>query len=79
MKFWLNRKSIHCHCPHSLNAVFLTFFFHRLLRKKSLAPAEQLIAILQEALTDHSFVVDYQRLYPVQDDMDILTQACPEL
>lgn len=44
-----------------------------------MAPAEELIAILQEALTDHGFVVDYQRLYPVQDDMDILKQACPEL
>ncbi len=41
--------------------------------------AESFLAILQEALSDQIFIVDYQRLHPVVNDIEILQQACPEL
>lgn len=41
--------------------------------------AENFLAILQEALSDQIFVIDYQRLHPVVNDIEILQQACPEL
>lgn len=42
-------------------------------------PAESFLAILQEALSDPVFVVDYKRMYPVVNDIDILQQACSDL
>lgn len=51
--------------------------FH--FRSESLLPAESFIAILQEALSDHSFVIDYQKVYPIENDVEILKQACKEL
>lgn len=42
-------------------------------------PAESFIAILTECLADRTFVVDYQRYYPVENDIDILKQACKDL
>lgn len=41
--------------------------------------AEYVLAMLQEALSDPVFVVDYKRLYPVFNDIDIVQQACPDL
>lgn len=46
---------------------------------ESILPAESFLAMLQEALADYVFVVDYQRMYPVLNDIDILKQACSEL
>lgn len=43
------------------------------------AAAETLLTYLQEALADQGFVIDYQRLFPVEDDIDILKQWCPAL
>lgn len=43
------------------------------------AATEQLLSYLQEALADQGFVIDYQRLYPVEDDIDIVKQSCPQL
>lgn len=48
-------------------------------RSDRLPATEKFIAILQEAMCDHEFVVDYQMLYPIQNDIEILQQACPEL
>lgn len=45
----------------------------------SLLPAESFLAMLQEALADYIFVIDYQRMYPILNDIDILKQACSEL
>ncbi|KAG4072901.1 hypothetical protein HA402_006581 [Bradysia odoriphaga] len=44
-----------------------------------LKAAESFLAILQEALSDQIFIIDYQRLHPVASDIEILQQACPEL
>lgn len=35
--------------------------------------------MLQEALSDPVFVVDYKRIYHVMNDIDIVQQACPDL
>lgn len=51
-------------------------FIHR---SNSILPAEYLLAVLQEALSDPVFVIDYKRLYPVEQDFDVIRQACPEL
>lgn len=48
-------------------------------RSNSILPAEYLLAVLQEALSDPVFVIDYKRLYPVEQDFDVIRQACPEL
>lgn len=41
--------------------------------------AEELLNLLQVALSDQHFVNDYQRLYPVTDDIDIVIQIAPHL
>lgn len=41
--------------------------------------AELVLAMLQEALSDPVFAVDYKRLYPVVSDIDLVHQACPDL
>lgn len=43
------------------------------------ASAEELLSILQLTLSDPHFVSDYQRLYPVTDDIDTVTQVVPNL
>ncbi|XP_037936371.1 activating signal cointegrator 1 complex subunit 2 [Teleopsis dalmanni] len=45
----------------------------------SLSPSENFIALLTECLAEQMFVVDYQREYPVELDVDILKQACKDL
>lgn len=47
--------------------------------EKSLQPAEDFIAIMTECLADRGFVIDYQREYPIELDVDILKQACKDL
>ncbi|XP_055522359.1 activating signal cointegrator 1 complex subunit 2 [Wyeomyia smithii] len=42
----------------------------------SLLPADKLLCILTECLSDAIFVRDYQLRYPVERDIDILKQAC---
>lgn len=54
-------------------------FFFRIHRSKKQASAEELLNILQVALSDQNFVLDYQQFYPVADDIDILIQAIPKL
>lgn len=46
---------------------------------KKHASAEELLNLLQVALSDQHFILDYQRLYPVGEDIDILIQAIPNL
>lgn len=38
-----------------------------------------MLAVLQVALSDPVFVVDYKRSYLVEQDFDVVVQACPEL
>lgn len=45
----------------------------------SLMPAEDFVAIMTECLADRLFVIDYQREFPIELDVDILKQACKDL
>lgn len=40
---------------------------------------QQLVELLQECLSAQTFVVDYQRQYPVEHDVAQLLQRCPSL
>lgn len=66
-----------------LNAFRLITYLHieNILKNpgESILPAENFIAILTECLADRTFVIDYQKLYPVEDDIEILNQACKDL
>ncbi|XP_031628926.1 activating signal cointegrator 1 complex subunit 2 [Contarinia nasturtii] len=46
---------------------------------KKEASGDNLMNLLQIALSDQNFVLDYQRLHPVADDIDIITQAIPKI
>lgn len=51
-----------------------------LLRSESsILPAECMLAVMQEALSDPVFVIDYKRSFAVQQDFEVVLQACPEL
>lgn len=50
-----------------------------LFRLECILSAEYVLAMLQEALSDPVFVVDYKRIYPVVNDIDVVSQACPDL
>lgn len=56
----------------------LTFYLC-IISAESILPAECFLAILQEALSDPVFVIDYKRMYPVSNDIDILQQACGDM
>ncbi|KAI8036013.1 activating signal cointegrator 1 complex subunit 2 [Drosophila gunungcola] len=40
---------------------------------------QQLVELLQECLSAQTFVVDYQRQYPLEHDMEMLLQRCPNI
>ncbi|KAH8356867.1 hypothetical protein KR200_004769 [Drosophila serrata] len=40
---------------------------------------QQLVELLQECLSAQAFVVDYQRQFPLEHDMDLLLQRCPNI
>ncbi|XP_058834093.1 activating signal cointegrator 1 complex subunit 2 [Topomyia yanbarensis] len=44
--------------------------------QRSLIPADKFLCTLTECLSDPVFVKDYQRHYPVEQDLDVLRQAC---
>ena len=46
---------------------------------KKQAAADACVNILQQALADPNFVSDYQRLHPVEEEIDILTQSVPKM
>lgn len=43
------------------------------------ARGQQLVELLQECLSAQTFVVDYQRQYPVEHDIAQLLPRCPSL
>lgn len=55
-----------------------TFYVCRHEDQKNSA-AELLLSYFEEALRDQGFVIDYQQLFPVEDDIDIIKQSCPQL
>ncbi|XP_017028989.1 activating signal cointegrator 1 complex subunit 2 [Drosophila kikkawai] len=40
---------------------------------------QQLVELLQECLSAQAFVVDYQRQFPLEQDMDLVLQRCPNI
>lgn len=38
--------------------------------------AETIITIFEESMSDFAFAVDYQKIYPVENDLDVIRQAC---
>ncbi|KAH8276726.1 hypothetical protein KR044_002143 [Drosophila immigrans] len=40
---------------------------------------QQLVELLQECLSAQTFVVDYQRQYPVEHDIAVLLKTCPKI
>lgn len=48
-------------------------------KNKKQASAVELVNMLQVALSDANFVMDYQLLHPVADDVDILIQSVPKM
>ncbi|XP_034489809.1 activating signal cointegrator 1 complex subunit 2 [Drosophila innubila] len=40
---------------------------------------QELVELLQECLSAQTFVVDYQRQYPVEHDINVLLQSCPNI
>ncbi|XP_032295792.1 activating signal cointegrator 1 complex subunit 2 [Drosophila virilis] len=40
---------------------------------------QQMIELLQECLSAQTFVVDYQRQYPVENDIELLLDRCPNI
>ncbi|XP_017064304.1 activating signal cointegrator 1 complex subunit 2 [Drosophila eugracilis] len=40
---------------------------------------QQLVELLQECLSAQTFVVDYQRQFPLEHDMELLLQRCPNI
>uniref|UniRef100_A0A1B0GQR2 Uncharacterized protein n=1 Tax=Phlebotomus papatasi TaxID=29031 RepID=A0A1B0GQR2_PHLPP len=45
----------------------------------NLDSVEALLSIFTLCLSDNIFVIDYQKLYPVENDIEILRQACPKM
>jgi len=40
---------------------------------------QQLVEVMQECLSAQNFVVDYQRQFPLEHDMKLLIQRCPNM
>lgn len=41
--------------------------------------SEKIITLLEESLDDSTFVIDYQKIYPVENDLDVIRQASSNL
>lgn len=57
----------------------IKFFYIYIFFSKKRASADKFLDTLQEALSENSFIADYQRLYPVEDDIDWLKNVYPKL
>ncbi|GAB0099409.1 activating signal cointegrator 1 complex subunit 2 [Sergentomyia squamirostris] len=65
----------------------INYFIEKILErsqhsKKSsnnLELVEGLLSIFTLSLSDNIFVSDYQKLYPIENDIEILRQACPKM
>lgn len=41
--------------------------------------AENYLDLISHGLAEKEFITDYHRFYPVDDDLEILSQVCPEV
>lgn len=55
------------------------FFFYVYYSSNALGPGDNFLTVLTESLSDRTFIQDYQKFYPIENDLEILRQACPEL
>lgn len=46
---------------------------------KSLQPTEMFLGIMTEIVSDRAFLVDYQKIYPIEIDLDIIQRNCPRV
>lgn len=49
------------------------------LNSKKRSSADKFLDTLQEALSESTFIADYQRLNPVEDDIEWLKNVYPDL
>ena len=55
----------------------VSFHLDEMLKKSdNLELVEKVLAIYNMALTDHIFVLDYQKQYKVEKDLELMRQAC---
>ncbi|XP_037725068.1 activating signal cointegrator 1 complex subunit 2 [Drosophila subpulchrella] len=56
------------------------FVFRRIVSlQMETGRGQQLVELLQECLSAQTFVVDYQRQFPLEHDMELLLQRCPNI
>ena len=61
-----------------LNRILSQVFYFN-FRENSVAYTEKIIAVFTESLSDRTFVVDYERHYPIGIDFDILREVCSDM
>lgn len=55
-----------------IKLIKLLFYY----RNNNLELVERVLAIYNMALTDHVFVLDYQKNFKVESDLELMRQAC---
>lgn len=50
-----------------------------IIRPKNIDIVERLLAIYNLALSEHTFVFDYQNKFKIESDIELLRQFCPEM
>lgn len=58
--------------------MFYLHFFYQQSDKKQVA-GENFLNLLQLVLSDQNFAIDYNKLHPVADHIDTITQIVPNL
>jgi len=56
------------------NFVFIFFF-----SSDKLANCENYLNVITNSVADRSFIIDYQKFYPIENDLNILNQMCKNL
>lgn len=59
---------------HFMN--FILCFLIYYCRSDNIDLVEKVLSIYNMALTDHSFVLDYQNQFKVERDLELMRQAC---
>ncbi|XP_039500030.1 activating signal cointegrator 1 complex subunit 2 [Drosophila santomea] len=58
---------------------FLVVFRRVVSLQMEAGRSQQLVEVMQECLSAQAFVVDYQRQFPLEHDMELLVQRCPNI
>lgn len=46
-------------------------------RNENLVPVEMYLNMLTEVISNRIFINDYNRIHPLESDMDIINEICP--